>query len=95
MNNHCTEHDVPHLIRESGSINGTKINWGCVVCVSLKRDVAERALREISEGIRKFLADHSRPGYRSADLATVQAECVAELSADVADAALAKIAPRR
>lgn len=60
MNNHCSEHDVPHLVRESGSINGGYINWGCVVCVSLKRDTAQNALREISNGARKFLADTAR-----------------------------------
>jgi len=76
----------PELLRDLNDYDSLRTQLSAV---EAERDRMREALTKISDGVRKFLADKSRLGHNSANVAVVQAESVAEICADFADAALA------
>lgn len=48
----CPTHSVPYLIRESGSINGGVVIWGCIICVTEQRDALTEANARMRQDLR-------------------------------------------
>ena len=51
----CRIHeDVPYIERESGSVHGGTIGWGCAVCNMLKLEEARRRIAQLEAALRKI-----------------------------------------
>jgi len=80
MKEMCKVHlDVPFIVRESTSVNGGHIGWGCAVCNMLKLDEARRSLDVCSRGFdamaKRALAAEAEVARLNMEMAAYREPC--------------------